>query len=702
MSAVAPRVPDPNSRVIELSQRDAYEVLAHGDYKVTTSSPVTNVIGGNGRLAIIDSEKVLSNTIILDNNLLLSMTYSLYDVDYYESKNDDGTGTTYNPKLRYHSGAGNPNLSWYEKDGQGGPGPDFNIHALYYKPSTLTFSRAQMTMTQYVAATTFNCTTGNNPGPVFHAAALAGSFVVSQGMSAAAFESGRVLKIPDEMVFKVRCQYLDTNGNKQEVYLVGNNAAYQELPQGTTGTNPLHLTEWSASSNKFYVTPEGGGTFDYIADTLVMTGVLGQYPGSQSQFKGTGSTPLGPDWTNGIDEPGAPAYCGQNDQNLPIDAASFDFNANPDDNVPVAATDLILYKQTKTFTLPKGRYDPESLAITLSQILNSTDGMIPEIDSNADRLLAPASRFLTLVGEGPVSGGATGDYALRLVDFDDNTTAITFTNDNSYTYGNAAGNFETEYLGADECTLEYGTAGNVFSWRKLHSSLQTAAGPEEVWVMNFQDTATNTDVYYEVDKACGVMLHDLQPGDFWTNTVGLASASLVNLLKDDNGLEYYLPDTVKTTSDFAGRAQFLGRDMATQGFRIPPTIPNYGRMVAQVADGQTNAIIGTVPQEDGDGGYFIVEVRGIPNNNGLLGSNDTIPFASFYVSTQWNSRYITGFSDSGQVFQIPEGTTLEDFHVRILDPQTREVAQLGPENTILLNLQTALPEVSLPPSKSSS
>ena len=124
-------------RIVQLSQLEADRVNNNGDYHITLAQPIIVNEGDqvNLRLASLDTQRIAADTIIIPEDLPVSITFSTYDVDY--DKTD---------KVVFDR-----SVPW---DGDGSGNPSFDYYATYTDQHTLyQFERANVTIAGFTPPT---------------------------------------------------------------------------------------------------------------------------------------------------------------------------------------------------------------------------------------------------------------------------------------------------------------------------------------------------------------------------------------------------------------------------------------------------------------------------------------------------------------------------------------------------------------------
>lgn len=459
--------------------------------------------------------------------------------------------------------------------------------------------------------------------------------------------------------FQVRCRYLDANAEIQSLTLTATNATKSD-PLGWQATGPtMTITAGlgiQCVKDSFQVTGYGGNWVDYT--------IAPNY----------GSCPAGT----------VPPSSGTQ----PVNNTEFSSTVN---TTPVSTGGPQLDIQHTSVLLRKGAYDKKALAVYITQLFNSSNGLLPA-STGVNQTYAPNNQFLQRTD----SEGNT-DLIFRRLDFTAGETAIQFTDANSYAYSDGT-NPEAVFVGATQFAIDYGSAGNVFSLNYAHMPMvnEDDYGTQNVLITWTGTVATNDLRYYQINQASGIVIHDLQPVSFWRDQIGLYDQLIVPLSTDGNGIKYYLKADMepKITYGFASLDQFILKPPAhTAGanFRqmvpIPPT-PSGGSNLYIDVTGQTRAILGS-NTANAVGGYYLIEVLGLPGKTGSYkddeGSN---PKLQMIASKQYSSQnVVTVYADSGIPYKYKGSpAVITELTVRILNPDKTVCTDLGANNTVWIQI----------------
>jgi len=653
-----------SSTVLELSQNQAI-VKESGVYQVQLAEPL--IINPGDQLSVrmvsIDSGKAAGNTIVIPEDLNLTLGFSYYEIDY--SATD---------KFQFDSSAARTSAT-------------FDYFAAYNDIDLVELSACSVRIVGFI------------PPPSNDFSKPGGSFVVGT--------TGPGSNIVPDHNFTLTLSYLDINGAVQlitctGIYAVGNlewyggNDAWGCIPP---------TAEFPAGTFPLIIPTDKIGTI-MRRDSLRIAGVSGFWSGAlnnsiqdYSAFPPEGAFITG--YPYGIQ------YCDE----APYQVSQFEFYQV--DTPPFgSSTGLQLDIGTFNTTLKAGRYDPASLAVRLTQLLSDANGLLPPPAPPADpnQLYVPANSFLTRT-----DAPKNASMVFRQLDFSAGTPTINFTTANTYSYFDLS-NGETApyFVGATEMALEYGNAGEVFSLTYAHTPMSNPGIAGEQDIAIYWNEVQTGGTYYQmnvVKQASGIVFHHMEPQSFWRDQIGLYDNLVVPLLTDGSGVNYYLKNSMlpKITYGFQGLSTFILPHSAPypDPRKMQPIVPTLNPTYFNVT-GQSRAIIGDALNLNIQGGYYLVEVLNLLRNQGGYIDNDEnrVRIAAI-VSTQYDSNsVITGFADSGIPYQHRGNPYLvTDAVVRILDPFKNPVKDLGPRNCVWIQIDKpepvgAVPSPSPPSSKS--
>lgn len=657
--------------IVELNQRSA-EYSKPGEYRVQLAQPIIINQGDQlaFRMASIDTLKTSSDTIIISQDINLTAVFSYYDVDY--SRTD---------KAGYSKTA-----QWI---GDGCGNQTFDYFASYNEVGISEISGSSLTG-QILGYTPPREAAGD---PANYALP-GGSFIVgSYGTG-----SGTDPRIN----FGVTFSYIDTSNNLQYLQLSASTIAvvdpvpdWKYTAYGTV--DPSTVNEQPG----FFALKMPDGT-DPPSSIFCKTGsfklasIRGYWPGRYLANGPTYTPAFGPAGSAAPPNGGnGAAY----DTEFPYLDSQFRFIFT---ETTIVQSGLVLDLQTANAVLKAGRYDPAALAVQLTQLFSSSNGLVI---SNNKALFQPVNPILTRT-DGPLNES----MVFRRVNIPAGTANVTFDDTNTYAYWDWAGAHEPipYFIGASTFALEYGQAGPVYQVSYAHTPLSNPSRPGEQDLGIFHYTDGTGNLQYNVVKAAGgIAIHDLQPVSFWQNVIGLRDKLIIPLLTDNSGVQFYDKQALlnSITEGFHGLGSFLlpAEEISTNVYNDPrkvAPIPPLANPVYVDVTGQSRAIIGESPVENVQEGFYLIEVLNFfRRTGGYIDAQENRINISAIASTQYlNANAITAFADSGIPYQhLGEPYLISDAFVRILDPITKQPALgLGENTCIMLQIdrmrQTTLPQ----------
>ena len=320
-------------------------------------------------------------------------------------------------------------------------------------------------------------------------------------------------------------------------------------------------------------------------------------------------------------------------------------------------------------TIPAGVYDPESIAIKLTDLLNQGNPVVP------------------VHGVTPYPNSYTSDngFLVNLLNYDEQPAEDKFFHNgdinNDYFYTGATIGNGAIQVGASNVVVEYGKSGNIFQLSQSFTPLvsENDAGQPSTGIYH------TADGFFKIPQATGIVFTDLQPTSFWQDTLGLrsklvcpvvASPHHQNILSNP---ESYIPYAPFVNSDFLPALDRAGLKPAdTPAFFSTTGLDNI-------------AILGDPPTSGDDySGYLIVEVICPGLDGNYVGANENRRFVVAVVPKQYiQFNTITGFGSDCAIPYIHKGQSvmLTNMRVRILDGYTKQVSDnLNDKNTMIMNL----------------
>lgn len=655
--------------ILELNQRNS-QYTRTGEYRCQLAQPIIVNEGDqlSFRQASLDTLKTTSDTLVVNEDTTLSAMFSYYDVDY-----------SITDKARYDLTA-----AW---QGDGSGNPTFDYFAAYNDVGTVQLTTVTAQILGYKPPVRYDGFNWNvdytYPGGSF----LVGTF-------------GNGAQVDPRVQFTVTFSYIDVNNTLQFLKCSANTSQILPSDPGDPWDGPNYGTLSPQQLNQQY-----GGFFElkqldgssltglnivYKLGTFKLAGITGYWPGQYLNNDGNNVESFGPAGSNApqgsFDTP---------DLGSPYDTAyavlptQFRF---VETTSSVGTTGLSLDLQNVSVVLKAGKYDPNSLAVKLTQLFSEAGGLI---NYNNQDIFQPVNPLLTRT-DGPYSSS----MKFRRMNIPSDTANITFTNSDTYSYYDWAGDKEPipYFIGASTFAVEYGPAGPVYQLSFAHTpfSNPSRAGEQDLGVFHYTDSAGKLQ-YNVVKSATGVAFHDLQPESFWQQTLGLRNKLIVPLLVDNSGIQYYDSLSLKNniTEGFHGLGTFLlpvaeptGTNPWADPRKVTPIPPAANPEYINVT-GQSKAIIGDSPQE-GQTPFYLIEVLNVFRRTGAyLDDEENRINVCAIASTQYlNANTVTVFSDGGIPYiHRGEPYLISEATVRILDPITKQPATgLGPNSCVFLQI----------------
>ena len=631
--------------VVELNQNMA-SWSRPGEYEVQLATPIEINEGDqlSFRMASLDSNITDQDTILITNDKVLTGVFSYYEVNYNgDDKQSVGVG------------------------GGSTVAADYAYYAAYNDVELVRVTGIQMEIVGFRQGDPLNSD--------------GGAYIVGT--------NGVGSTVDPNVNFSAVFSYIDVNGIVQQPAFTGSNVSTTTVPNAPGVT--AYYTADTTGLLTLQVTP-----FVMRKNSLKFSGVNGLWPGARSDAVAKRTT-----FFFGAFVPRANTVA-EYDDKYPY--ATTDFTLGTVTTVPVGnSTGNVLDKQVFSLTLKAGRYDPQSLAVQLTQLFSSAGGIKPAPISG-DQIYVPNNPLLTRTDE-PINANMVFNRvpATRV------QTPIVFQDGETYKYFNPAAPtaIPPYFVGTTQFSIEYDVGGGqVFQLSYNHMPLSDPARPGEQDIGLFTNGSPGLGLTYNaVTSASGIVFHDLQPASFWQDQLGLRDKLIVPLLKDTNGLEYYTLTSMVNciTFGFQGLGSFLLPPTPTSGTNYPdfrkmsPLQPTTDPLYLNCT-GLSRAIIGDTITVNRIGGYFLIEVLNVfRNGGGYIDNQQNRRQVSAVVSTQMdNNNCITGYSDSDSIGYVHRGSSymISSAVVRILNPLTKVPVQtLGPNNTVWLQVQKQIQQM---------
>ena len=367
---------------------------------------------------------------------------------------------------------------------------------------------------------------------------------------------------------------------------------------------------------------------------------------------------------------------------------------------------VALIQNTQTIQLPNGRYDRESIAAAI------TEGFSQVFLGTA------ADRFESSIHFEPLTNlqfhtQTSGYGSIRFREMDQFASSggiVDFDASNSYTYDRSGGGAVTDsnpvnmLVGARKFSMTYGKNGNIFQWDNGFTSVANPASqllptPVDSETIGYYQLA-GSEKYCQVNAASGIIIHDMEPKQFWDSMLGLYNNCTVPLQSgvDGNGeaINYVgsnalIANVPKGSSQLQSFTPLNSRFPLSTNAGVPT---NAKPLYTDIASVPPNPVLGESPVVIG-AGYYLVEIKSLNlAQSNFIDNQENRGNISAIVSTQYNQNdSITGFADSGIPY-VHRGTPalISSANVRILDPISKNVpVNLGPNNTVFLQVDSTAP-----------
>ena len=619
---------------IELNQNFASYIRPNDGFGITLAQGTLMQEGDTIKLRLgsIDSLKADDDTIVITQEIPLSVVYSIYDVDY--------------------SATDKRNLS----NSAAWPAATFDYYAAYNDNPFREFTSARLSIVGYHAqGVVLDPRGGYQWSP--------GSFLVDDYSA--------------EMNFLVQANYIDSENAPRTVTLTGGNSGYG-VPSNPSGGGPTKVT-WYSETGYIDLRVKNGDTIIFKDGSFKLHNAQGQWPGRD--------THPGPADIRGV---GGSIYPGTKDlfstpKAVDVLNSQFAFSkAVITSSASPGTTGNVLDLKTSNSSLAPGTYNKPNLAVQLSQLFSDAEGIKAVTAGN--QIYTPKNTMLQRTDDPDNS-----NMIFRKIDQSDPGTDVTFTDANTYQYKDAAGAKEPYFVGASQYAL--GFENGVFSQNYAHMPLFDYASPgKQNLGLYWTGTVGGGDLrYYKVKQSSGIVFHELNPPEFWADTLGLYAALKVPLYRDSNGVQYYVRDDMddKITYGFDPLSSFI---LATNNpnrkmEKIPPAASS---PVYLDVTGSTRTIYGQVVQTNVNGGLYLLEIYGLTSRRGgYVDSEFNNPSIQAVISTQYDSNnIITGFGESGLDYtHVGNPYMIKELYVRILDPKTKQpVTGLGNNNVFIFDI----------------
>jgi len=361
-----------------------------------------------------------------------------------------------------------------------------------------------------------------------------------------------------------------------------------------------------------------------------------------------------------------------------------------------------LKKETISFTITKGAYDPNQLARIITDNMVQMNQTIADFDSSILSEKPFSSKIYDYPNNRRTIGGnfffqficETSQVLLTLED-DVNNKPLCGCNQFSFVFDSDTETFKFVSLHSPYY-IDTGTAGNsVFSIGQEYSVDSQFVPPP----------ATNFKTAFIDSKQGEIIILGLsavntlnEPVDFWFSKLGLDRSVIVN---KDNHKSFGL---VGGNQAQVPLLNYQNGVNSTNVLRGVDSIFPKGSLVGSVSDFTANsklvnlmttAIFGskTLGQITDSNGYFLIKITGYNNDSRIISSSDIDVGMSSIVSRYYASTAYTNAYESDSIVYIHNGEsiTISDFTVSILDPDKKPSADIGNNSSVFLMINRAEP-----------
>jgi hypothetical protein len=323
-------------------------------------------------------------------------------------------------------------------------------------------------------------------------------------------------------------------------------------------------------------------------------------------------------------------------------------------------------QESKSITIPKGKYDPSELASYMSEQMQlgftaSTTGIPNLIPSNT--LLKTAT---------------TDDIFI----YDEASTKA-----NSLIsvgcFGYAANN--QTYIGTNSFALEWDSSFNKFKFSNIHFPAYNQNGQITILELPVGPDWIGGQPVSLVTAYSGIFIADLQPVTFWQDSLGIVPADVCTHFPtydyNNNILPAFewLPGTNTTN-------QLMLMDGSVQ------KNPSYCEVpvnIASILSTNTNEIVATqqILENSVTNSHFFVEINSCFKNN-LIDSTNNYRNIMGIIGTYYSIGSFTSGSSADSLMYTHEGSPvqLSSFDVRILDGSHNLAGDLGERNVVFLQI----------------
>lgn len=348
-------------------------------------------------------------------------------------------------------------------------------------------------------------------------------------------------------------------------------------------------------------------------------------------------------------------------------------------------------------TIPTGQYSPTELASTLTEAMTTAQDTYEQLGTRD--ILKHMPQFLESNNTAlPLNNGAP--VVPELV-AEDGSVACQFDNNHDY------------FIGASKLAVEYSDITNSFKFTYMHTPVYDD-GNEVVQMVQSKTqngTGANSSKYIWANSNGGVVFEALEPAALWLDTLGFQPSMFV--IPQYRNVEFYnlqpdglavvptfletnnppnaLISGVNTTSNVITLDTFV--DKKKDG-NLDPTWYTPGNTAPTTSE-LTHEIPALYrPDNRLSDAYYIIQLESNYFSNFV--SNSSVGHGTTAIISRYQNygNYTSGSSsDSGLVYTHSGAPiTLSTLRVRVLNPDFSYPDDIGPDNTVFLNIQGGMSE----------
>lgn len=361
-----------------------------------------------------------------------------------------------------------------------------------------------------------------------------------------------------------------------------------------------------------------------------------------------------------------------------------------------------LKKETISFEISKGAYDPNQLARIITDNMVKMNQTIADFDSTDLSDKPFSSKIYDYPNNRRTIGG---NFFLQFIC---ETSQVLLTLED--------GVLNQPLCGCNQFSFVFDPDTQTFKFVSLHSPyyIDTGTGGNSVFSIGQEYSidsqivpppATNFRTAFIDSKQGEIIILGLsavntlnEPVDFWFAKLGLDRSIVIN---KDNHKSFGL---VGGNQAQVPQLNYENGVNSTNILRGADSIFQKGSLVGSVSDFtatsklvnlMTTPIFGskTLGQITDANGYFLIKITGYNNDSRIISSSDIDVGMSSIVSRYYASTAYTNAYESDSIIYIHNGEsiTISDFTVSILDPDKKPSADIGNNSSVFLMINRAEP-----------